>query len=362
MTERPWLVTILFGVLTLQMIMNVCAGKTSGLHWLLPGIYVIWANAHIQFVYGLMFLGIACAAPVLDAIWGWTKRGDECLAGSRAWRRLVAISAACALATFVNPYHVKLYGIVWDYATHEAAPSLIRELAALEFRSAWEWAVLGLAVACAFRLGRLQRISTFHVMLFTFAAFCTFRSRRDVWVMALCAAALLPPFDNSVIPRAATPRFRLTLLRLVSVGVLVLAVAGLIAWTKGLSEARLENAVSEIYPVDAVAAIKARDLNGPMFNDYDWGGYLMWALPNMKVTIDGRANLQGDQRLQRSANTWLGLIGWTDDPELTAARLVVANKATALAELLRLDVRFRLVHEDAVAQVFVRRFPQEANP
>ncbi len=276
--------------------------------------------------------------------------------------RLMAISSACALATLVNPYHFTLYGIVWDYATHEAAPALIRELAALEFRSAWEWAVLGLALACAFRLGRLERLSTFHVLMLGFAAFCTFRSRRDVWLMALSAAALLPPHGSFARSKTRVRGFHLTLPRLASVGALVIGTAAFIVWTKGLSEASLENAVGEVFPVQAVAAIKARGLNGPMFNDYDWGGYLMWALPDVKVSIDGRANLHGDQRLQGSANTWLGLSGWTDDPELAAARLVVANKATALAQLLRRDVRFELVHEDALAQVFARRFPQEAKP
>jgi hypothetical protein len=362
MTERPWLVTILFAVLTLQVISDIRAGKSSKLHWLLPGVYVLWANAHIQFVYGLVLMAIACAAPVLDALLGWTTSGDKCEPGSRAWRRLVAITSACALASLINPYHVKLYAVVWDYATHEAASVLIRELAALEFRSIWEWMVLGLALASAFRLGRRKRVSSFQVLLLAFAAFCTFRSRRDVWLMALCAAVLIPPFRERELLSKQNLRWRLTRPRMAWVCLIVAAI-GLFTWlSRSLSEARLEQAVAEVFPTEAVAAINARGDRGPIFNDYNWGGYLTWALPRLKASIDGRANLHGDRRLQRSADTWSGSIGWTEDPELAAARLVLANKATVLAALLQTDVRYELVHEDVVAQVFVRRYPKETNP
>ncbi len=29
----------------------------------------------------------------------------------------------------------------------------------------------------------------------------------------------------------------------------------------------------------------------PLFNPCGWGGYLIWRLPNMPVSIDGRPNL-----------------------------------------------------------------------
>jgi hypothetical protein len=34
-------------------------------------------------------------------------------------------------------------------------------------------------------------------------------------------------------------------------------------------------------------------LQGPIFNDFDWGGFLIYALPEFKVTIDGRINVHG---------------------------------------------------------------------
>ena len=69
--------------------------------------------------------------------------------------------------------------------------------------------------------------------------------------------------------------------------------------------------------------------------------------------MDGRTNLHGDQRIERSFNTWSGLRGWESDPELMKARLVIGGVKDALTNLMRMDSRFKLVYEDAIAAVFV---------
>ena len=64
-------------------------------------------------------------------------------------------------------------------------------------------------------------------------------------------------------------------------------------------------------------------------------------------------NVHGDQRIERSADTWSGLRGWESDPELMKARLVIGGVNNALTNLMRIDSRFKLVYEDAIAVVFV---------
>jgi len=45
----------------------------------------------------------------------------------------------------------------------------------------------------------------------------------------------------------------------------------------------------KFYPVKAVAYLSKQDLSsGNLFTLYDYGGYLIWKLPNKKVFIDGR--------------------------------------------------------------------------
>jgi hypothetical protein len=39
---------------------------------------------------------------------------------------------------------------------------------------------------------------------------------------------------------------------------------------------------------------------GPLLNQYDWGGYIVWKLwPRVPVYIDGRADVYGDQMMKQ---------------------------------------------------------------
>jgi hypothetical protein len=89
-----------------------------------------------------------------------------------------------------------------------------------------------------------------------------------------------------------------------------------------------------------------------LYNDFNWGGYLIWALPRLPVYIDGRTNLYGDERLERHVSVERGAPIWSSDADLAAARLVIGNVDFPLTSLLRLDPRFRVVYEDKRAVVF----------
>jgi hypothetical protein len=352
--ERPWLFTVLFCTLTLDVVLDLRTGKASRWIWLLPVCYALWANLHIQFVNGLMILGTACVAPLLDRLLGWGDRsgGAADVAGSHGWWTLVALTGLCIVATLLNPYHVQVWALVFELARQTAPYDLIIELQALQFRAPWEWAVLALTGLAAFALGRRSRLSAFEVLLLASTAFLSFRCRRDAWLVVLAAVAILATPRATVADRGDT--FVIGPLRglLVATGAAV-AVA-LAVWNGRLAEDSLEEIVASRFPDAAARVIQTKGYPGPLYNNFDWGGYLIWRLPELPVAIDGRANLHGDERMRRSALVWNGERGWDDDPDLRAARLVLSPPTTALASLLRRDAHFEIAYEDEVAVVFRR--------
>jgi hypothetical protein len=60
----------------------------------------------------------------------------------------------------------------------------------------------------------------------------------------------------------------------------------------------LQEEVAAKYPAQDAAVIEDQACRGPLFNHYDWGGYLIWRLPDLPVAMDGRANLHGNERMQ----------------------------------------------------------------
>jgi hypothetical protein len=57
------------------------------------------------------------------------------------------------------------------------------------------------------------------------------------------------------------------------------------------SRQSLATQVEKGNPVKAVRFIRDRHLHGRMLNAFDYGGYLIWALPEQPVFLDGRADV-----------------------------------------------------------------------
>src|SRR5262249_18968175 len=124
--ERPWLFTILFTTLTLDVVFDLREGRPNCLLWLLPVVYALWANLPIQFIYGLGFLALACVAPLLDRLFRRdAPSGCAATLGSPGWRRLLVLTNLCVIATLLNPYHVRVYQVVIEYATQPGPFRLI---------------------------------------------------------------------------------------------------------------------------------------------------------------------------------------------------------------------------------------------
>jgi hypothetical protein len=354
LNERTWLFTVLFSTLTLDAILDLREGKGGRLGWMLPPLYAVWSNLHIQFVYGLFLLALGCVAPMIDGLLGRARTtGHAGLTGTRDWWSLVVLSGACLAATLLNPYHARLYGVVAGYAAGSDTYNLVLELLAPGFRAPWEWAMPALVGAAAFSLGRRRDLSAFDVLLLSVASFFALRARRDVWFAVLAALAVL---STARLPAGApSDRFALTRSRASVISGAVLTILVAAGWCLGLSQRRLEEEVAGNYPARAASVVEDRGCRGPLFNEYGWGSYLIWRLPGLPVSIDGRADLHGPARIRRNVETVSGLRGWGSDPDLEAANTVIISAGAALASLLRVDPRFQLVHEDPVAAVFVRR-------
>ena len=349
LSPRPWLFSILFFTVELFILFHVRrTGKIAPLV-ALPPLFVLWANLHIQFIYGLAVLGLFLMEVLLSQL--PSLEGDKAVSAPSPLGRLsFLLLIACLLATLITPYHFRLYTPILEYVGQTGAFQVVMELLPLSVRSLTDWLVIGLTIVAAFVLGWQRAWLPFPTLLLLMGTFLAFRARRDVWVLALAAVFIISEFGGFV---RSEPSFSFTKVRIICVIVVLTVAIYLIGLRRQISEQQLESVAERRFPVAAVKFINEKNFPGPLYNHFNWGGYLIWALPRLLVSMDGRTNLHGDQRIEQSFNTWSGLRGWESDPELMKARLIIGDVKYALISLMRTDSRFKLVYEDGVAAVFV---------
>jgi hypothetical protein len=341
---RPGMLTILFSIIELQILLAVRRTGATRKLWLLPAMLLIWANWHIQFVYGLLLLAIFACESLFARVFGKDPASEKPASTKQLW----LVLGASFLATLVNPYGARIYSTVFQYMQQPKVFGQIEELRAMTFRVPANYVVLLLMMAAAIAIGWRRDRRLLWPVLLSIAAFLAFRSVKETWFLAVISACALADgwdWKNSL------PSPRLTLRYQFAVWVFVLAaVVGGFRYY-GVSNDFLEMQVMGGFPETSARYIEAHHLAGPLYNDFNWGGYLLWRLPELTVAIDGRTNVHGDERVDHFGAMWSGKPMWATDAELLNANVVVAKKDSALASLLRLDPRFKIVYEDVQAAV-----------
>jgi hypothetical protein len=219
--------------------------------------------------------------------------------------------------------------------------------------------------AC-FAKGRYRAFRPAGAVLLAWSAWMGFRSLREVWLVAILAAVIIAEtYGESSFEEEETERLepgpvlRPSMRIATAITVLLLLVAGASVWS--LSSRGLLDQVAQNFPIGAAKYIRANHLQGPLLNELSWGGFLIYAVPEVLPSMDGRTNVHSQAEILRADALWNGEAGWEKRPELESANLVISNHSWPLAALLRNDRRFRVVYEDGTAVLFQAVRSERAN-
>jgi len=353
-SPRPWVFTILFFILELYLLLQARERGRAAWMWPIVPLFAVWANIHIQFVYGLGLIGLFALERPLGTLLKWPTYSAR-LHAQWFW----ALLAVSTLATLANPYGWNIYAVVRQYAAEAAPLQLVHEMHALGFRSVTDWTALLLVCSAFFAQAKSRNNSPLMLLLLVVSCWFGFRAARDVWFLAIASTlAVASGIGSPEETHMNASRWKEWTIALPISLTLAFAALG----AGGVDEGNLRKAAEKRFPERAAEYVDNHQLPGPLYNSYNWGGYLIWRLPNMPVSIDGRANLHGDDRLTRWADTYSGKRDWAADPTLAKANTILLERDCALASILRSDVRYRLLYEDDVASVFRPVRTGDVNP
>ena len=357
---RPVLSTLLFFTLELFVIFEAeRRGHDKMLWWLAP-IFMLWANLHIQFVYGLFVLVLYVAARVATFVWKRGREGFSAQSCENPSRPLfvLAVLAACMLCSCIGPNGMLPFRVALDYAADLRAFQVIQELRAINFRRPEHFVQLVLLMVACFVLGRSPRFDLFRPLLLIATAVVSFRAMRDSWYVSMVSGIVIADAVGSgVLQSVADLRPKLAVRPAIQYGLaaaLALGVSFQLARNEGMTPPALAAVIDRNYPLRAAEFIERAALKGPMYNDFNWGGFLILRLPGYPVSIDPRADLYDPALFTQSLRTANASPGWQQDPDVARANFILIQKWFPLATALASDTRFRLAYQDHIASVFVR--------
>ncbi len=300
--------------------------------WLLPALSVVWANSHGGFFLGWVIL----------AIYTLTDR--------RLWR-VALISVA---VSGLNPSFFRIVEILAAYRQSYLTQTLIEWSRPYLWGPPYAFNILLYTAAAVMALS-WRRVALRDGLLFLAFGAASLLAYRNLTLTAFLAPILIVAY----LPRRpALPSITGPLLAL-------LLSAGLAA---GIASGRFFQLRAALwkFPAGAADFLLARNIQAPLFNTYEYGGYLIWRLwPRQRVFIDGRAlNESVYQDYVRALNA--------SDQRQVLDRyrigVVVANAfeyTTGTLYPLVLDLAnaaetdWQLVYEDPQALVFLRRPPPD---
>ncbi len=249
----------------------------------LPVLTALWVNLHGGFLAGLITLG--CYG--LGALFG------------RDWPRLRTLTVSgvlCAVASLANPSGYRLHGHNLAFVRNDFFTGWLKEYAAPNFHLPDFTGFLVLLLVLLLVLTRLRPVlSATEIVLLAVWGYFALYSGRNVPLFAIVAAPVLAAPLSAALPAGWRARSQRWAECRGGWPVVVALAAGVVALVP-----RPLQVPPDKFPVEAVQFIRDNpaSFTGPMFNQYVWGGYLLVALPEHKVFIDGRADFYGEEHVR----------------------------------------------------------------
>ena len=324
--------------------------------WLLPVIFILWANLHGGYALGLILIGMMIAGEVLNHMAGF-ENNEILLWKDVGW--LIFWSGISVLALLINPNGVNIWLAPFQTVGVNALQHYVQEWASPDFHDITQqpflWLLFLLVGSIGFSGQRLDGTDLLTVICF---AYMSLVARRNFGPFAIVAApvisrhlgaALSEWWAKIEIPGSIASKIKLRLepgnnginlsvfrwQKAINLG--MVAFLALIGFSKlyivnlpAITDPLIESA----YPVQAVQWLEVHHPQGNMLSEYNWGGYLAWFARDYPVFVDGRTDLFGDDII----NQWIQVVqandGWQSVINKWNVKLILVQSDRPIVRLL----------------------------
>jgi len=360
---RPHLVTFLAVVLLLFLLERERPAKL----WIYGLLFAVWANLHGGFSFGLVLVGIYLAGALAEAI-SPTNRATWL-----AWAKHYGLALVVGvLATVINPNGIALPAHVVGFFGESYLTDMTNEFMSPNFH-VWTGKIfLGVMLLVVGGLALSRKRPTYPRFLFILASIAfSLIAQRNIALFGLTAVAVLAlhvdpewrrlpgigriraAFERDELRRRSGPW---------ALGItVVLIVVALNRGTIGPVMVVPNTFDPKVFPVAAVEEARRDGVEGNLFHEFIWGGYLLLEWPEQRVFIDGGTDYYGTDLYREFIETITLTPGWRDNLEERKVSLALLGTGSPLAHELARDPTWGVRYCDDRAVLLQRGYPASSD-
>jgi len=355
---RPHIFSLLL-TLIWYIILDTYQYKKKNYLYLLPLLMVLWVNLHGGFIAGFMLLAVYITGNLLKAIFVKEGRYET----SHRTKILLIFLSLCVLAALLNPQGYKILLFPFELTANKFIMDNVNEWLSPNFHTdlRYEYMLLLMILVFGVSMLKLNAIEAILVILFTHMSLF---SARYIPLYAILLSPIIAKRidhlmstvnDRKLIKRflSISERSAMTdsktkgyLWSFLAVGTLItMVVTGKVEY--GFDKKNL--------PVDAVQFMKKEKIAGNMFNNDEFGDYIIYAAwPEYKVFFDGRSDMYGVERMKEYFKVVRIETGWDKVLAKYDINWIIYGANSPLSHFLIERDDWKLIYADKVASIFVK--------
>lgn len=351
---RPHIITFLFIAIWLSKLEQLRRNEPVR-PFIFPLLMLLWVNLHGGFIFGFLALTAYFAG------WLWDKLRSQTT--NDMGRKYLLIGLTSLGASVITPDLWRNWEAVLNNRsafilsrTAETMPPNFADPSITPF-------IILLTLAVIFALLNRRNISAAHVFLLGGLGAMSLLMTRNIPLFAIASAPILAEWIS-----AKTNEFtswkkidaRFTSSSTPSKSALfptiIIALAVVFISYRHSEGKEIHQFNPQVFPVHAADWLEENPLEGRMFNDFNWGGYLLYRLwPRELVFVDSQSDFYGESLMRDYETIMLAQNDWHSLLDQYQIEWALIPTNSPLADQLKNENDWTVVYEDPVAAIIQQK-------
>lgn len=323
---------------------------------IMPFIMILWVNLHGSFILGFLLLGIYLIGNIVSFVMHKEKESKSKVIN------LIVIIFLCLIASIINPYSYEILLFPFKLTSNRFIMDNVNEFLSPNFHEPMLYTLLLFLLITVLALSK-KRLNTIEFMLIILFTYMSLYSIRYVPLFSIIVSPILSRYLQNIFEEGSGRIKKFLYIRAQRISQIDSSAKGyffpliavfivIIISIKGGISFEFDK---KSKPVEAVNFLKKEWISGNMFNNDEFGDYIIYAAwPEYRVFFDGRSDMYGTEKMKEYFKIAHIQPGIDDVLEKYKIDWIIYNSGSSLSQYLLQRKDWRLIYSDGVSDIFVR--------